>query len=72
MAKTPVKKKKPAEKKKVWSILGRKPAEKKKGRSILGRIIRGEKVLYDMKKRKLILEPENKKKPVKKPVKKAK
>lgn len=51
MAKTPVKK---------------KPKAKKKGRSILGRMIRGEKVLYDMKKRKLILEPENKKKPVKK------
>lgn len=50
----------------------KKPAAKKKGRSILGRLIRGEKVLYDMKKRKLILEPENKKKPVtkKKPIKK--
>jgi len=48
------------------SSTAKKPAEKKKGRSILGRMIRGEKVLYDMKKRKLILEPENKKKPVKK------
>tara|TARA_R110000796_G_scaffold76483_3_gene171051 strand:- start:363 stop:554 length:192 start_codon:yes stop_codon:yes gene_type:complete len=59
-------KKKPADKK--------KPVAKKKGRSVLGRLLRGETVLYDMKKARLVFEPENKKKPAtkKKPVKKAK